>query len=311
MFSHIPVLLHQSVEMLGLQDGDVVFDLTLGLGGHSKAFLEAAHIDLVAVDQDAQALRIAQENLKQFPHVTYVKSNFSALGHIVSQVNKVPRIIFADIGVSSLHLDDASRGFMFRENVPLDMRMDQDSSLQASDILMKSSACELETIFADYGELPRNIARKLGEQVILYREIEPIDTSYKLINLIEKINIQQNKKTKNPIPLVFQALRIAVNKELQVLERMLESSFDILPVGGKIGVITFHSLEDRIVKKFFKYWSKDCICDASQLICNCSERFPKKLFLKKPFPVFPDQQEIKKNSRSRSARLRIAEVVTR
>jgi len=296
--------------MLDLKSSDIVVDATVGLAGHSKEFVKDIK-HLIAFDQDINALTIAKKNLSDFKEKTsFVNQNFENMESVLKELDIVPTVIFADIGVSSMQFDDPDRGFSFRYDADLDMRMDIASSLTARDLIEKSSAAELEKIFLEYGELPFGFVRRFVNTLVEKRELESIDTTYKLAKLIDEIKIKHTKRKINPTQLVFQALRIATNNELGVLERMLESSFNILPVGGRIGIISFHSLEDRIVKRFFRHWSKPCLCPKSQLICNCAEKFPKRLKIKRPFPTFPSDEEVKENKRSRSAKLRVVEIIS-
>ncbi len=308
---HTPVLLHESIDLLDLKQGETVFDLTVGNAGHASAFLKKISPNgcLVAVDQDDVALDLARKNLKEThgSEVIFVKENFRNIEEIVRKTGRVPNVIFADIGVSSMQIDDPTRGFSIRYDGPLDMRMNTGLSLTARDLLLESSADELQYMFINLGELDRGFARRLAHSIVQFRKTNVLSNTSQLLSLVTAEN--KNKKHKNPAVQVFQSLRIAVNEELESLERMLQSSFNILSDSGRLAVISFHSLEDRRVKDFMKHWAQNCFCPPKQVICTCHQTFPKRLKLVKPFPASPQQKEIDSNPRSRSALLRVAKIV--
>lgn len=308
---HTPVLLQESIDLLNLKPGETVFDLTLGNAGHASVILERISPGgcLVGVDQDDVALNIARETLKDTKgsEVLFLKRNFRDLDGIVEETGKIPDVIFADIGFSSMQIDDPTRGFSIRFDGPLDMRMDMSLSLTARDLLLESSADELQYMFINLGELDRSLARRIAQSIVQFRKTNDLSSTFQLVSLVTAEN--KNKKQKNPAVQVFQSLRIAVNEELVSLERMLQSSFNILSHSGRLGVITFHSLEDRRVKDFMKHWARSCFCPPKQMVCTCHQTFPKRFKIIKPFPASPNQKEIDSNPRSRSALLRVAQVV--
>jgi len=322
MLKHTPVLLDESIDLLQIQTDDVVFDLTVGAGGHTRAFLDklGENGEVVALDQDSSALELAKKSLEGYEdQLSFIHTNFENIEEVTKKLKKTPTVIFADIGMSSMHIDDEERGFSFCSDGPLDMRMNNKSTLDAAYVVNNYEEKELRDIFVHYGEESFFVAWNVAKKIILERQVKPITRTTELAEIIKKIknkNTKQNRKQKykrkqkgHPAQKIFQALRIHVNRELEVLERMLLSSFDILSAGGRLGVITFHSLEDRIVKKFFKSWSRDCICPKEVLQCNCKKLFPKRLEIQKPFPSNPSKEEIKRNPRSRSARLRVVKVL--
>jgi 16S rRNA (cytosine1402-N4)-methyltransferase len=273
---HIPVLLHEVLENLQLAEGKVVVDATLGMGGHSLEMLKIIGKSgkLIGFDVDKRNLDLASEKFKKFKNVKLIQANFRVMGNFL-EANSVDAILM-DIGMSSLHFDDASRGFSFQREGNLDMRLNQSQPFSAKEIVNGWSENNLMKILREYGEI--NTAAKVARGIITARRIKSIETTLDLAAAIE---------AKTLLPQVFQALRIAVNDELSALEEGLASAVKLLRPGGRIGVISFHSLEDRIVKNF---------CKHSPLL---------KIITKKP--IKPGKEEIEKNPRSRSALLRIAE----
>src|SRR5688572_11375911 len=303
---HSPVLLDETVELLQCRDGGTYVDATVGLGGHSEKILQtAANVRLVAIDQDADALDAAKARLGKFSqNVTYVNSNFSAVGIVLDElgVGEVDGII-ADLGVSSLHLDTPERGFSFRFDGPLDMRMDPASDgPTAADLLETLSEKEIADIIYRYGE--ERFSRSIARRIVRSRETgEPVRTTKHLAGLVER-SVRRKKNEKiHPATRTFQALRIAVNRELEVLESFLINGIEKLKIEGRFAVITFHSLEDRIVKQAFQRFSGKCSCPPRMPVCVCGA--VKKVEIVTRKPIVPSDDEVQKNPRSRSAKLRV------
>lgn len=300
---HQPVLLKESIEALKLTSSSVVVDATLGLGGHSSVILENIKDgSLIAIDQDQKHLDIAKQNLAKFTATKYfVKDNFANMDQIVSELNyQYVDAILLDLGIASLHVDDPKRGFSYHYDGPLDMRLDQDTETTAADVVNFESEDELTRIFLQYGE--ERYARKIAREICKERKIKKFETTQELTTLIT--NLLRNQK-KHPAKKVFQALRIHVNRELEVLEKVLRTAVGLLSSGGRLAVISYHSLEDRIVKQFIKSQARQCICPKELPLCTCNFQPQLKIINKKP--IIPDSQEVESNNRSRSAKLRIAE----
>lgn len=304
---HEPVMKEEVMTGLRLKKGDKVIDGTVGLGGHAQAILEriSPEGELLAIDQDVSNLEQAKKKLGE-TNVMYVENNFEHLSSEAKNHGFDPcNAVFLDLGVSSPHLDLAERGFSFRFEGPLDMRMDQRRNpLTAEMILHSWPEEELARIFFEYGEERRSrmIARRICER----RKEQPFTTTKELAEYIQEIKKEKSKR-KHPAVLVFQALRIAVNRELDVLKEVLQQGIDLLQPQGRFAVLTYHSLEDRIVKHFFRSESKDCLCPPEILICQCHHIASVKRITRKS--LTPSEEEIQKNPRSRSARLRIIEKI--
>ncbi|WP_394023029.1 16S rRNA (cytosine(1402)-N(4))-methyltransferase RsmH [Anaerococcus martiniensis] len=302
-FKHISVLADEVIENLNIKPDGIYVDLTLGKGGHSKRILEnlSENGRLIALDQDQDALNAAKENLSDFSNVIFVKSNFENIDRVLADlgISKIDGALM-DIGVSSYQIDNADRGFSYMHDGPLDMRMDTGNELTAEKIVNDYSLDELQKIFSNYGEerFSRTIARKIVET----RDEQRIDTTFKLRDLINK-SVRSNEA--HPEKRVFQALRIEVNRELEVLENTLDKVIDRLNKGGRLCVITFHSLEDRIVKNTFKELEKDCICPPGLPVCVCNHEAKVKTINKKP--IIAGKKELKENSRAKSAKLRVCQ----
>lgn len=298
---HIPVLLQPILDHL-LPAGRVI-DGTLGAGGHSRALLEHGAGELLGLDLDPQALAIAQAMLQPFGERAHiVHASYAAMRDEANRLGwDTVDAILLDLGVSSMQLDTAERGFSFREDAPLDMRFDPTGGgLTAADLINGTPADALADIFYEYGEErhSRKIARALVEQ-------RPFTTTGQLATAIEGITPRQPRDKIHPATRVFQALRIAVNDELGVIERTLPVAIDLLKPGGRLAVISFHSLEDRIVKQTFRLASTDCVCPPHVPVCVCDHKATVGLVTRKP--IVADEAEIAANPRSRSAKLRIAE----
>ncbi|MGL4854669.1 MAG: 16S rRNA (cytosine(1402)-N(4))-methyltransferase RsmH [Lentisphaeria bacterium] len=306
-FHHISVLPKESVELLLAANGGRFIDCTLGAGGHSRLILEASsNVELIGIDRDLEALAAAKENLAEFgDRVSFFHGNFSNMKEFCAEKgwDKVDGILM-DIGVSSHQLDKADRGFSFRENGPLDMRMNQKSALSASTIINQYSLEQLVKIFREYGEVKR--AKAVAEEIIKRREIKAFATTADLAELVERVDKVTGRK-KSSAMLYFQALRIAVNDELGELEMALENALSLLKVGGRLAVITFHSLEDRMVKQFINKKSANCICPPGFPICVCNTKPELKAVNRKAMSA--SEGELKSNSRSTCAKLRVAEKI--
>ena len=291
------------LKYLEVSSGGRYIDCTLGEGGHTKSLLEASNPggEVLGIDADHEAIEVSKNRLEEYgERFIYDNSNFKNIKKIAMKSKFVPcHGILFDLGVSSLQLDKESRGFSFRRKAPLDMRFSINQTLTAQDVLNTFSESEISDILYQYGE--ERQSRKIAKLII---ENRPLSNADELSDLIKK-NIRQTNYKINPSTKTFQALRIYINEELNSLSQALEQSLEILGVGGRMAVISYHSLEDRIVKNFFKKESKYCICPPNIPECDC-EHFPKlKIITKKP--VSPSQSEIEANKRSRSAKLRVVE----
>jgi 16S rRNA (cytosine1402-N4)-methyltransferase len=307
---HQPVLLEETLHWLGALPGRLVVDGTLGDGGHAEAILErtAPGGRLVGLDRDADALRIAGERLARFgARVSLAHASFRDLARVLSETG-TPRVdgVLLDLGVSSRQLDEPARGFRFgaatAPATPLDMRMDPSRGESASDLLARAPEYELARWFREYGELPG--AGRLAREIVRRRADQPLRTSADLLGAIRAARIGGGRKH-NPATLAFQALRIAVNDELGALEAGLGAAIDALRPGGRLCVIAYHSLEDRITKQRFAREERPCICPPSAPVCTCGRK--PRLVRATRKAVRPSEHEIRNNPRARSARLRAAE----
>lgn len=301
---HRPVLWQEVVGNLILSRDGVFVDCTLGGGGHSQAILEniSSQGRVIGIDQDDDALYYSAERLKKYSNFITAKGNFAQVKTILKKegISKVDGFLF-DIGVSSHQLDEASRGFAFSAEGPLDMRMDRSNILTASKVINTSREKDLADIFYLYGEEKKSF--RIAEKIIAFRKKKKIETTGELKNIISEF--YSGKYLIKALARIFQSLRIFVNNELDVLELALKDSFEMLNIGGRLAVISYHSLEDRIVKNRFKYWQSDCVCPPELPICQCNK--VRQIKIVRPFPITPDENEIKTNKRSRSAKMRICE----
>ena len=308
-FEHVPVLASEALHWLGpvLGPEDVLVDCTLGGGGHSEAFLERfPHLRIVALDRDDEALSAAKARLERFgDRVSFWKSNFAGIGEVLKERGHGEvAAIFYDLGVSSPQLDRPGRGFGYRAGFALDMRMDRDSDLKAADIVNSYSIDELTNIIARYGE--ERFARRVARAVVERRERQPFADAGDLAEVVKAAIPAATRRTgPHPARRTFQALRIETNAELESLEQALESSIELLRVGGRVAVISYHSLEDRIVKHAFRDAAQGCICPKDVPVCVCNRKPKLKVLTGKP--VRPSAEEIAANPRSDSARMRVAE----
>ncbi len=307
---HIPVLLEEAVYYLNCQRGKLIVDCTLGQGGHSRKILEAIGPDgfLWGIDRDEKALEITEKNLSGFDNYRLIKGNFGDLEEIAQKYlsEKVDGVLF-DLGVSSLQLEETERGFSYQKDTPLDMRMDPDQEVTARDLVNQLPLEELARIIREYGE--ESWAKRIAKFIVREREKKGIKTTGELVEVIKAaVPARARRRGGHPARRTFQALRIEVNKELENLKRGLEASFHILKAGGRICVISFHSLEDRMVKEFFKSKEGKCICPPKAPLCFCGQRKEIKIITRKP--ITPRKEEIELNPRARSARLRAGEKLT-
>ena len=306
-FSHVSVLLKETVDGAFTDPNGVYADLTTGGGGHSLEL--AKRLDggrLICFDQDKEALEAAGERLKGLP-VTLVRSNFCEMKSVLADLGiKELNGIIADLGVSSHQLDTAERGFSFHNDAPLDMRMSGEG-LSARDVVNEYDEGELAKILFDYGE--EKFGNRIARGIVNARLTAPIETTGQLAEIIKSSVPAAYRREKNPCRKSFQAIRIEVNHELDVLETALTDGFDVLKVGGRMSVITFHSLEDRIVKNRFKEFCTGCTCPPEFPVCVCGRKPMGRLVDKKPITASPE--ELERNPRSRSAKLRIIEKIRR
>lgn len=307
-FKHLPVLLKETIEGLDIKEDGVYLDCTVGGGGHAKEIAKRIpYGKLYALDQDLEALASAKENLKEFSQVHFIHGNFLHLDEILQkeQIEGLDGILL-DIGVSSYQLDEGKRGFSFHEDAPLDMRMDQSANIPtAADIVNSYSLEDLIRIFYDYGE--EAWSKRIANFIVESRNTKKLESTFDLVEVIKKAIPKKLRQDKHPATKVFQALRIEVNQELIALEKALDIAIDALNRGGRLCVISFHSLEDRIVKETFRKESKNCICPKEFPICVCNHKKKIKEIVRRP--VMASKEEVAMNRRSRSAKLRIAERV--
>ena len=300
---HYSVLLNETIDNLNLKEDGIYVDATLGLGGHSSKILSSLTTGhLYAFDEDSKAILFADERLKKIgTNYTLIKSNFVDLKVKLAElgVTKIDGIVF-DLGVSSPQIDDATRGFSFSKDGILDMRMDTDATLSAEKVVNEYSKEALTDIFFSYGEEPKS--RLIASKIVAYR---PIKTTLELVKIIESAVGANYFYKKHPERNIFQAIRIEVNKELSVLKEVLPDVLDLLKPEGRVAIITFHSLEDRIVKKFFKENSE--VNELVKGLPTIPEAYKPKLKLITKKPILPSTQELAENSRSKSAKLRVAE----
>ena len=306
-FKHISVLLNESVDALNIKKDGIYADGTLGGGGHSEKILERLSGSglLIGIDQDSEAICAAKKRLEKFTNVIYENTNFKNIKDILIR-NSIENIDGAvlDLGVSSYQLDNADRGFSYIADSRLDMRMDLSSELDAYKVVNTYSEENLAKIFFEYGE--EKFSRRIASQIVKTRGEKPIETTIELSELVKKCIPQKTvKKGSHPAKRVFQAIRIEVNGELAILEGALNDFFDVLKPGGRLAVISFHSLEDRIVKNTFASLAKGCICPKDFPVCVCGKKPRGKIITRKA--VVPSDDEIDRNKRSKSSKLRVIE----
>ncbi|MBR4165332.1 MAG: 16S rRNA (cytosine(1402)-N(4))-methyltransferase RsmH [Lachnospiraceae bacterium] len=315
-FSHVPVLLDECMEALAIRPSGVYVDGTVGGAGHASHILQQLSSEglLIGTDRDSDALTAANARLTKTreampegkrPAFRLVKSNYGELPGVLAELGlSLADGILLDLGVSSYQLDSAERGFSYMKDAPLDMRMDRDESRTAADLLNESSEAELARILRDYGE--ERFAGLIAKRIVLARQKSPLKTTGELVRIIEQsIPAKYRNTGGHPAKRTFQAVRIALNHELTTLEECLPRIIDVLSPGGRLAVITFHSLEDRIVKNAFRTAEDPCICPKDFPVCVCGRVSRGKAVTRKP--ILPSEEEMKTNPRSASAKLRVFE----
>ena len=307
-FKHVSVLLQETVDGLNVKPDGIYVDGTLGGGGHSYEVCTrlGAMGSIIGIDQDEAAIEAASIRLKDFGEkVTIVRSNYCDMKSRLHELG-IDRVdgIMLDLGVSSYQLDTADRGFSYREDAPLDMRMDQRSEMTARDIVNDYSEMDLYRVIRDYGE--DKFAKNIARHIVQERAKRPIETTGELTEVIRHaIPMKFQKKTGHPAKRTFQAIRIELNRELDVLRDSLDDMIDMLNPGGRLCIITFHSLEDRIVKSAFKKNENPCTCPSDFPVCVCGKVSRGRVITRRP--ILPSEEEMETNSRSKSAKLRIFE----
>lgn len=306
---HKPVLLEQAVQFLNCKQGGFYVDCTLGMAGHAGRILQASAPDgfLLGIDRDHDAIRFSNQKLEEYRNrVAIIQGDFRMLDTILQQSSfPPPNGILADLGTSLLQFSTAERGFSFMHDGPLDMRMDQTQELTAEEVVNTASASELKQTLREYGE--ERAASRIATRIVQQRATQPIRTTEQLRKLVEGVIPRRHDQKIHPATKTFQALRIAVNSELDALDTFLFDAFDALANEGRLVVISFHSLEDRIVKHVFQFLSAVCRCSKRYLQCHCGGRPLSRMLTKSP--VVPDDAEMQENPPSRSAKLRAIEKI--
>lgn len=310
MFEHKSVLLYETVDSLNIKPDGIYVDGTLGGGGHAFEVCKRLSKNgrLIGIDQDEDAVTAAAEHLKEFSDkVTIVRNNYVNIKEVVQSLTagQVDGI-YLDLGVSSYQLDTTERGFTYREDAPLDMRMDQRNTETARDIVNYYSESDLYRIIRDYGE--DRFAKNIAKHIVRARQEKEIETTGELIELIKAAIPARIRATGgHPAKRTFQAIRIELNKELEVLEHSIDGMIELLAPGGRLSIITFHSLEDRIVKNRFRTSEKPCVCPPGFPVCMCGKKSKGRVITRKP--VIPSEEELSENKRSKSAKLRVFEKI--
>lgn len=303
-FSHFPVMLDECIKGLNVREDGIYVDGTAGGGGHSSEIAKRLTTGkLFSLDQDPDAVKAATERLSVYDNAKVIKTNFKdmtdvLLGEGICKVNGV----MLDLGVSSYQLDTAERGFSYQHDAPLDMRMSQ-SGISAKDVVNSYSLDELTRILREYGE--EKFAYNIAKNIVRRREVSEIETTQQLAEIIKASMPAASRREKNPCKRSFQAIRIAVNSELDSLSQGIDAAFDLLSIGGRLVIITFHSLEDRMVKQKFSELCQGCICPPDFPVCVCHNEPKAKMISRKP--ILPSEEELQINRRSQSAKLRIIE----
>lgn len=304
-FLHVPVLLNECIDGLNIHPDGIYVDGTAGGAGHSSAIAERLGSGgrLVSLDRDPDAVAVASQRLSAYKNAVVVHSNYSQLRDVLDSLN-IDRVdgVLMDLGVSSFQLDEGSRGFSYHSDAPLDMRMSKEG-LSAADLVNTFSEQQLAKIIFEYGE--EKFSRRIASSIVSARASAPIETTLQLADIVRNSVPQKARREKNPCKKTFQAIRIAVNGELDHLSKGLDDAFFSLKCGGRLVVITFHSLEDRLVKQRFAGWCKGCICPPDFPQCVCGRK-PQGILVNKK-PIEADEKELERNNRSRSAKLRIIE----
>ena len=306
-FKHYTVMKNEAVDALKCKNGLIYVDCTLGGGGHSELILQRISPDgrLIAFDVDDDAIDAASERLKDYNNLTIIKDSYTNIKKVLHSlgIEKITGGVLFDLGASYHQFNKAERGFSFSKEAPLDMRFNQDAGFSAYDVVNGYSAEDLVRIFSEYGE--ERFSKRIAKAIVEQRRVKKLETTTELANLIVSAT-PHIKSSIHPATRVFQAIRIEVNHELQNVKNTLNDVLDLLDVGAIISVISFHSLEDRIVKNLFKYHSQRCHCEKNQMICTCP---PPKLELVNKKPIMASEKEISENPPSRSAKLRIARCI--
>ena len=303
-FKHYSVLLRECIDGLNIKPDGIYADGTVGGAGHSAEIAKRLTTGrLLALDRDPDAIAVATERLRPYPCARVIQANFNEIAYVCrrEQVDKLDGVLL-DLGVSSYQLDNAERGFSYRSDAPLDMRMSQ-SGMSAKEIVNTYSLDELNRIIRDYGE--ERYSYSIAKNIVKARADKPLETTLELAEIIKASMPAAARREKNPCKRTFQAIRIAVNSELDSLSAGLGAAFELLAPGGRLVVITFHSLEDRIVKQAFAEWCRGCICPPDFPVCVCGNEPKARLVTRKP--ILPTKQELAENPRSQSAKLRILE----
>lgn len=306
-FKHYTVMKNEAVDALNCENGKIYVDCTLGGGGHSELILKRIQPQgrLIAFDVDEDAIRASRERLKDYKNLTIVKESYTNIKKVLQNlgIEKITGGVLFDLGASYHQFNKTERGFSFSKNAPLDMRFNQDAEFSAYDVVNSYAENDLVRIFSEYGE--ERFSKRIAKQIIEQRRVKKLETTGELADLI--INCTPHIKSSiHPATRVFQAIRIEVNHELTNVKNTLNDVLDLLDFGAIISVISFHSLEDRVVKHLFKYHSQKCHCDKNQLICHCP---PPILELINKKPIMASDKEINENPPSRSAKLRIARCI--
>lgn len=306
-FKHYTVMKNEAVDALNCTDGLVYVDATLGGGGHSELILQRIQPNgrLISFDIDDDAINYSKERLKDYKNLTIVKNSYTNVKKVLQdlKINKITGGILFDLGASYHQLTKQERGFSFSKEAPLDMRFNKDADFSAYDVVNSYSEADLVQIFSEYGE--EHFSKRIAKAITTQRHVKSIKTTVELAEIIKQA-VPPAKSRIHPATKVFQAIRIEVNNELKNIKNTLNDVLDLLDYGAIISVISFHSLEDRIVKEQFKYHSAKCHCPREQLICTCE---PPKLELITKKPIVASEQEIKENPPSRSAKLRVAKFI--
>ncbi|EOU1703319.1 16S rRNA (cytosine(1402)-N(4))-methyltransferase RsmH [Clostridium perfringens] len=306
-FKHVSVLLDECINALNIKEDGIYVDCTLGGAGHSSEIVKRLSSDgrLIGFDQDKDALKAAGERLKDYKNVTYVHSNFYAIYDVLTDlgIDGVDGILM-DLGVSSYQLDNGERGFSYMQDAPLDMRMNRENEFSAYEIVNTYSEEELYRIIKEYGE--EKFAKRIAGFIVKNREEKNIETTLELVEIIKAaIPAKARREGPHPAKRTFQAIRIEVNKELEIISKTILDGVKKLNKGGRMAIITFHSLEDRIVKNTFKELANPCTCPSEFPVCVCNRKPEVKLISRKPIEA--SKEELEFNPRSRSAKLRIIE----
>ena len=306
-FNHVSVLLNECLEGLNIKENGIYVDGTLGGAGHSSEILKRLSKEgrLIGIDQDTDALKAAKERLKDYSNVTFVHSNFSNIENVLNNLN-IDGVdgILMDLGVSSYQLDEGERGFSYMKDAPLDMRMNRENDFSAYNVVNEYSEEDLYRIIRDYGE--EKFAKRIASFIVENRQEKNIETTLELVEIIKNaIPAKARREGPHPAKRTFQAIRIEVNSELSILNKTIEDGVEKLNKGGRMAIITFHSLEDRIVKNKFRDLAVSCRCPKEFPVCVCGEKAKVIIISRKA--IEPTKEEVEINPRSRSAKLRVIE----